>query len=90
MSIQLSDEGKKQATASLQRFCTEELDVELSGVQAAMLMNFFLAEIAPSAYNAGVSAAEAFLRDRLGDLEATCSEPEFAYWPKGTSVRRKR
>jgi uncharacterized protein (DUF2164 family) len=90
MSIQLSDEAKKQATASLQRYCTEELDVELTGIQATMLLNFFLAEIAPSAYNAGVAAAEAFLRDRLGDLEATCYEPEFAYWPKGASVRRKR
>jgi uncharacterized protein (DUF2164 family) len=90
MSIQLSDEAKKQATASLQRYCTEELDVELTGIQATMLLNFVLADIAPSAYNAGVAAAEAFLRDRLGDLEATCYEPEFAYWPKGASVRRKR
>ncbi|HET8650573.1 MAG TPA: hypothetical protein VFL95_11060 [Gemmatimonadales bacterium] len=43
-----------------------------------------------TAYNAGVAAAESFLRDRLADLEATCYEPEFAYWPKRTSVRRKR
>jgi hypothetical protein len=28
-------------------------------------------------------------RDRLADLEATCYEAEFAYWPKGTFVRRK-
>ena len=90
MSIQLADEAKKQATASLQRFCTEELEVELTGIQASMLLNFVLLEIAPSAYNAGVAAAEAFLRDRLGDLEATCHESEFAYWPKGASVRRKR
>jgi len=90
MGIQLSDEAKKQATASLQRYCTEELDVELTGIQAAMLLNFILAEIAPAAYNAGVAAAEAFLRDRLSDLEATCYEPEFAYRPKGAAVRRKR
>ena len=90
MSIQLPDEAKKQATASLQRYCTEELDVELTDIQATMLLNFMLAEIAPSAYNAGVTSAEAFLRDRLADLEATCSEPEFTYWPKGASVRRKR
>ena len=90
MTIQLSDEAQKQATASLQRYCTEELDVSLSGIQITMLLKFVLAEIAPSAYNQGVAAAEAFLRDRLADLEATCYEPEFAYWPKGTTVRRKR
>jgi uncharacterized protein (DUF2164 family) len=90
MVIELADEARKQAIASLQRYCTEELDIELTGVQATMLVNFILAELAPTAYNAGVAAAEAFLRDRLGDLEATCYEPEFTYWPKGASVRRKR
>jgi hypothetical protein len=35
------------------------------------------------------SDAQVFLRDRLADLEAACYEAEFAYWPKGTSVRRK-
>ena len=87
--MQFSDEAKKQAGASLQRYCAEELDIDLSVIQGTMLLNFILAEIAPTAYNAGVAAAEAFLRDRLADLQATCYEPEFAYWPKGASVRRK-
>ena len=90
MPVQFSDEAKKQAAASLQRYCTEELDIDLTGIQGAMLLNFILAEIAPTAYNAGVAAAEAFLRDRVADLEATCYEPEFGYWPKGVSVRRKK
>jgi hypothetical protein len=30
------------------------------------------------------------MRDRVADLEGVCHEPEFAYWPKGPSVRRKR
>ena len=90
MPVQFSDQAKKQAIASLQRYCTEELDIDLTGIQGTMLLNFILAEIAPTAYNSGVAAAEAFLRDRLADLEATCHEPEFAYWPKGTSVRRKQ
>jgi uncharacterized protein (DUF2164 family) len=90
MAVGFSDEAKKQAAASLQRYCTQELDIDLSVIQVTMLLDFILTEIAPTAYNGGVAAAEAFLRDRLSDLEATCSEPEFAYWPKGASVRRKR
>jgi uncharacterized protein (DUF2164 family) len=90
MAVEFSAEAKKQAAASLQRYCTEELDVDLSVVQVTMLLDFILREIAPTAYNSGVAAAEAFLRDRLADLEATCYEPEFAYWPKGVSVRRKK
>jgi uncharacterized protein (DUF2164 family) len=90
MAVQFSDEATKQAVTSLQRYCTEDLDIDLTGIQGTMLLNFILAEIAPTAYNAGVAAAEAFLRDRLADLAATCYEPEFAYWPKGVSVRRNK
>ena len=52
------------------------------------LLGFVLKEIGPSIYNAAIGDAQAFLRDRLADLEATCYEPEFTYWPKG-SVRRR-
>ena len=90
MTIDLPPETEKQALASLERFCTEELDVELTGVQARQLLKFVLQELAPTAYNAGVAAAEAYLRDRVADLEGVCHVPEFAYWPKGASVRRKR
>ncbi len=90
MAVTLSDGEKKQALASLSRFCEDELEFEMSGVQSALLLKFILAEIAPSVYNSGVRDAQAFLQDRLADLEATCYEAEFAYWPKGASVRRKR
>ena len=89
MAVELSPEARKQALASIERFCGEELEVELTGVQALQLLNFLLKEIAPTAFNAGVAAAEAYLRDRVADLEGVCHVPEFAYWPKGSSVRRK-
>ena len=90
MAVTLNDHAQKQALASITRFTADELEVELSGVQAMQLLKFLLAEIGPTIYNNGVADAQAFLRDRLTDLEATCYEPEFAYWPKTSSVRRKR
>jgi Uncharacterized conserved protein (DUF2164) len=33
ISVQFSDEARKQAAASLQRYCAEELDIELTGIQ---------------------------------------------------------
>ncbi|MEI2721558.1 MAG: DUF2164 domain-containing protein [Gemmatimonadales bacterium] len=90
MAVTLNDDAQKQALASITRFTADELEVELSGVQAMQLLKFLLAEIGPTIYNNGVADAQAFLRDRLADLEATCYEPEFAYWPKTSSVRRKR
>jgi uncharacterized protein (DUF2164 family) len=90
MAVTLSPDAQKEALSSLTRFCDEELECELSGIQANLLLKFFLTEIAPSIYNSGVNDSQAFLRDRLADLEATCYEPEFVYWPKGSSVKRKR
>lgn len=89
MAVTLSADDRKQALASLGRYCRDELEVELSDIQLAGLLEFVLKEIAPSAYNQAIADAQAFLRDRLADLEATCYEPEFSFWPKGTSVRRK-
>ena len=68
----------------------KELEIELSQIQSAQLLDYFLAEIAPSVYNGAIADAQTFMRDRLGDLEASCFQGEFTYWPKGSSVRRKR
>jgi uncharacterized protein (DUF2164 family) len=89
VAVELSPEDQKQALASLRRYCAAELDDEISDIQAIGLLKFFLAEIAPSVYNRGVVDAQTFLRDRLADLEATCYEPEFTYWPKASATRRK-
>ncbi|MBA2290945.1 MAG: DUF2164 domain-containing protein [Gemmatimonadales bacterium] len=89
MTPTLSDDDRKQAVVSLARFVDDELDVELGGIQVESLLMFFLKEIAPVVYNQGVADAQVFLRDRIADLEATCYAPEFTYWPKASSVRRK-
>ena len=86
MAVTLSDEARKQALASIRRFGAEHLEIEISDIQAYALLEFFLKEIAPSAYNAGVADAQVNLRDRVADLDGICYEPEFGYWPK--SVRR--
>ena len=89
MAIALEPDDRKQALASLKRYVAKEIEAEISDIQAIGLLDFFLAEIGPSVYNGAVADAQTFLRDRLADLEATCYEPEFTYWPKATSVRRK-
>ncbi|MES2306305.1 MAG: DUF2164 domain-containing protein [Gemmatimonadota bacterium] len=89
MPIALTDDSRKQALASIKRYCSENIEAELSDIEAGLLLDFFLKEVAPSVYNAAVSDAQTYLRDRLVDLEAAVYEPEFAYWPKGASVRRR-
>lgn len=89
MAVTLSPEARKQALGSLKRFLIEELEVEASDLQAIALLEFLLKEIAPTVYNAGVTDAQAWLLDRLTDLEGACGEPEFGYWPRSRGVRRK-
>jgi uncharacterized protein (DUF2164 family) len=90
MALTLPDEARKHALASLKRFWSESFDAELSELRSIALLEFFLKEIAPSVYNAGVADAQAYIRDRVADLEGSCYEAEFAYWPKSASARRPR
>ena len=89
MAVKLSEETTKEAVASIRRYVVEHLDTEIGELQAGALLDYFLRELAPSVYNSAIADAQAYLTDRLADLEGTCYEPEFGYWPKSSSVRRK-
>lgn len=90
MAITLPEDVSRQAMASIKKYCAEQLEIDADDIQATMLLDFFIRELAPTAYNAGVADAQSYLRDRLADLEGACYEPEFGYWPKSGTVRRRR
>jgi uncharacterized protein (DUF2164 family) len=87
MKISLSDTARKQSIASIRRYFADELEQDIGDLKAASLLEFFVKEIAPTVYNGAIADAQAFMRDRVADLEGVCSVPEFAYWPSA-SVRR--
>ncbi len=87
MLITLPDDAHKHAVASIKRYFLEELDQDIGELKAGMVLDFFLKEIAPTVYNGAIGDAQAYVRDRLLDLEGVCAAPEFAYWPSA-SVRR--
>jgi len=80
MAIELTKQEIADIIPSLQRYFREERDEELSELQAKLLLDYLLKEIAPFAYNRGVHDAEAYFRARVEDLPAACFEPELAYW----------
>ncbi len=93
MPIELPAEQKQQAVASIRRYFAAELDQDVGELKAGLVLDYFLRELAPSVYNQAIADAQAFLRDRLQDLEATCYHAEFAYWPKsgpGKGARHER
>jgi len=89
MPVALSDDAADQARASIRRYAAEHLDQEIGELQARLLLEFFLKEIAPSVYNAAIADAQTYLRDRVADLEGACYAPEFGYWPKGTNRKSR-
>lgn len=86
-TVSISDDATAKAIASIRRYFAEQLDQELGELPARLLLEFVLKEIGPSVYNAAVADAQAWMRERVSDLEGVCYAPEFSYWPKGT-VRR--
>lgn len=88
MTITLSDDATKHAIASIKRYFDESLEEDIGDLKAALVLEFFLKEIAPTVYNGAIGDAQSFLRDRVADLDGACSAPEFAYWGR-TAVRRK-
>lgn len=91
MNIQLPDDTRKQAITSLRRYFAVEWDQEVGELKAGLFLDFVLQEIGPSIYNKAVADAQIYMRDRVADLEAVCSAPEFTFWDPapGKSPRRK-
>lgn len=90
MAIELNPETTERAVGSIKRYFKEQREEELGELQAKLLLDFIVKEIGPSIYNAAIADAQTFVRDRIADLDGACFEPEFSYWPRGTTRGRSR
>lgn len=82
MAIELTKQEVADIVPSLKQYFRDELDQELSDMRAKFLLEYFMTEIAPLAYNRGVKDAESFFRAHVEDLPNTCFEAAMTYWPK--------
>jgi uncharacterized protein (DUF2164 family) len=80
MAITLSRDALARLKPSLTRFFAQELDVEISDMKAALVLDYILRDIGPLVYNQAIRDAGRFVAERVDDLEATCYEKEFTYW----------
>lgn len=80
MALKIPDEDLDAVVYSIQKYLNEEFDQDVSTMKAKFLLEYFLQEIGPFAYNQGVSDAEAFFRAKLEDLSGTCFEDGLNYW----------
>lgn len=80
MTIELRDETMDRLAASIKRYFEERLDQTIGDLKAMLLLEFCLKEIGPCVYNRAISDAQSYLQSSAAEIDATCFEPEFAYW----------
>ena len=87
MPITLPDTAQQQAVASIERYFREHMDEPIGNVAAAGLLKFFLAEIAPLAYNQGVADAQAQMQQRVTEIDIDVHQEAFSFWPPRPRTR---
>ena len=87
MTIELSKDVRAQAIASIERWFKENTDEPIGNIQAAALLNFFIAEIAPSVYNQAIADAQQRLQMRVAELDIECHADEFGHWRQAARKR---
>ena len=80
MNIELPKDARAQAVASIERWFEENADEPIGNIQAAALLNFFVAEIGPSLYNQAIADAQQRLQQRVAELDIECHADEFGFW----------
>ena len=63
------------------------MDEPIGNVAAAGLLKFFLAEIAPLAYNQGVADAQAQMQQRVTEIDIDVHQEAFSFWPPRPRTR---
>jgi uncharacterized protein (DUF2164 family) len=71
MRIQLDKERAKIMIGKIQLYIQDEFGESIGELRAGFLLDFFINELVPSIYNQGINDAQAFIQDKLIDLEST-------------------
>ena len=76
MEIELDKERKERIVRAIQGYFAEKLDQEIGHLAAELLLEFFVRQVGPAIYNQAVKDAQAFLQDKLMDLDGVLYQPE--------------
>ncbi|SDD55717.1 DUF2164 domain-containing protein [Paraburkholderia lycopersici] len=90
MPIELPEDARAEAIASIQRYFDADMEEPIGNVAAGALLGFFLEEIAPAVYNKAIADAQASMQARIVDLDLDLHETPFQYWRKYAQPRRRK
>lgn len=89
MTIEILKEDRQQALLSIQRYFAENMEDKIGNIAAEGLLNYFLAELGPIAYNKAVADVQERLSIRVSEVDGEIHEDEFQYW-KRVGVAKKK
>jgi uncharacterized protein (DUF2164 family) len=89
VSIELSQQARGDAIASIQRYFEENMTEPIGELPAGLLLNYFVEEVGPAIYNQAIADAQARLQQRVADLDGELYEDPFQYWHKSKAKRSK-
>lgn len=90
MTIEISNEVKKLAIVSIERYFRENMDEWIGNIAAAALLEFFLEEVGPTIYNRAVTDVQERLQSRVMEVDVEVHEDEFGYWRKKDQTKSRR
>lgn len=90
MTIELTQEVRADAIASIQRYFDQNMEEPIGNIAAGALLGFFLEEIGPVIYNKAVADVQEHLLQRVSELDFEVHEDEFQYWQKYEGKARPR
>lgn len=88
-TIELTRETRARAVTSIQQYFEQNLPEAIGELAAGLLLDFFLEEIGPAIYNRAIGDVQAWVQQRVADLEGELYADEFQYWQK-LAAKQKR
>jgi len=79
MAVKLSKGVEKRLVVSIRRYFAENMDDEIGGLKAGLILDYCVREIGPCIYNQAIADGQA-LQERVSELDGSCYRPEFGYW----------
>lgn len=88
--IELHNDARQQAIASIERYFREHMDEPIGNIAASGLLGFFVEEIGPVIYNQAVADVQERLQARICELDIEVHEEPFEYWRKFEKQRGRK
>jgi uncharacterized protein (DUF2164 family) len=90
MQITISDDARKRAIESIERYFSENMDERIGNLAAGALLGYFLEEIGPAIYNQAVRDVQERLQARVMEVDIELHAEEFDYWRRYDQARKRR